>query len=148
MLSLSNAFNKDDLDWLINDSDVFWEEQAEEFITWFSKWDIIQEWNFSDITISWFKNAKLNVSYNCIDRHLEKRGDQIAIIWEGDNPDDQKYITYRELHEEVCKFSNVLKSRGIKKGDCIYYDGVAGHDIAYNDTMYRVIRARDIVIVE
>ena len=103
----------------INDSDVFWEEQAEEFITWFSKWDIIQEWNFSDITISWFKNAKLNVSYNCIDRHLEKRGDQIAIIWEGDNPDDQKYITYRELHEEVCKFSNVLKSRGIKKGDCI-----------------------------
>ena len=56
----------------INDSDVFWEEQAEEFITWFSKWDIIQEWNFSDITISWFKNAKLNVSYNCIDRHLEK----------------------------------------------------------------------------
>tara|TARA_Y100000741_G_scaffold93236_1_gene69198 strand:+ start:6200 stop:8137 length:1938 start_codon:yes stop_codon:yes gene_type:complete len=103
----------------INDSDVFWEEQAEEFITWFSKWDIIQEWNFSDITISWFKNAKLNVSYNCIDRHLEKRGDQIAIIWEGDDPDDQKYITYRELHEEVCKFSNVLKSRGIKKGDCI-----------------------------
>ena len=103
----------------INDSDVFWEEQAEEFIAWFSKWDIIQEWNFSDITISWFKNAKLNVSYNCIDRHLEKRGDQIAIIWEGDNPDDQKYITYRELHEEVCKFSNVLKSRGIKKGDCI-----------------------------
>ena len=103
----------------INDSDVFWEEQAEEFITWFSKRDIIQEWNFSDITISWFKNAKLNVSYNCIDRHLEKRGDQIAIIWEGDDPDDQKYITYRELHEEVCKFSNVLKSRGIKKGDCI-----------------------------
>ena len=103
----------------INDSDVFWEEQAEEFIAWFSKWDIIQEWNFSDITISWFKNAKLNVSYNCIDRHLEKRGDQIAIIWEGDDPDDQKYITYRELHEEVCKFSNVLKSRGIKKGDCI-----------------------------
>jgi len=103
----------------INDSDVFWEEQAEEFITWFSKWDIIQEWNFSDITISWFKNAKLNVSYNCIDRHLEKRGDQIAIIWEGDDPGDQKYITYRELHEEVCKFSNVLKSRGIKKGDCI-----------------------------
>ena len=103
----------------INDSDVFWEEQAEEFITWFSKWDIIQEWNFTDITISWFKNAKLNVSYNCIDRHLEKRGDQIAIIWEGDDPDDQKYITYRELHEEVCKFSNVLKSRGIKKGDCI-----------------------------
>ena len=104
----------------INESDTFWGEQAEKFLTWFSKWDKIQEWNYDkNVNISWFTNAKLNVSYNCIDRHLDEKGDQVAIIWEGDEPDHQKYITYRELHEEVCKFANVLKSRGIKKGDCI-----------------------------
>ena len=104
----------------INESDTFWGEQAEKFLTWFSKWDKIQEWNYDkNVNISWFTNAKLNVSYNCIDRHLDEKGDHVAIIWEGDEPDNQKYITYRELHEEVCKFANVLKSRGIKKGDCI-----------------------------
>ena len=103
----------------INESDVFWEEQAEEFLTWFSKWDKVQQWDYNDVNIKWFTKAKLNVSYNCLDRHLEKRGDQIAIIWEGDEPDVDKRITYRELHAEVCKLANVLKSRGIKKGDCI-----------------------------
>ena len=69
-----------------------------------------------------FSNAKLNVSYNCIDRHLEAHGDQIAIIWEGDEPEDDAKITYKELHTNVCKFANALKSRGVKKGDrvCIY----------------------------
>ena len=103
----------------INESDIFWEEQAEEFLTWFSKWDKVQQWDYHDVNIKWFTKAKLNVSYNCLDRHLEKRGDQIAIIWEGDEPDVDKRITYRELHAEVCKLANVLKSRGIKKGDCI-----------------------------
>ena len=103
----------------INESDIFWEEQAEEFLTWFSKWDKVQQWDYNDVNIKWFTKAKLNVSYNCLDRHLEKRGDQIAIIWEGDEPDVDKRITYRELHAEVCKLTNVLKSRGIKKGDCI-----------------------------
>ena len=103
----------------INESDIFWEEQAEEFLTWFSKWDKVQQWDYNDVNIKWFTKAKLNVSYNCLDRHLEKRGDQIAIIWEGDEPDVDKRITYRELHAEVCKLANVLKSRGIKKGDCI-----------------------------
>ena len=103
----------------INESDIFWEEQAEEFLTWFSKWDKVQQWDYNDVNIKWFTKAKLNVSYNCLDRHLEKRGDQIAIIWEGDEPDIDKRITYRELHAEVCKLANVLKSRGIKKGDCI-----------------------------
>ena len=103
----------------INESDIFWEEQAEEFLTWFSKWDKVQQWDYNDVNIKWFTKAKLNVSYNCLDRHLEKRGDQIAIIWESDEPDVDKRITYRELHAEVCKLANVLKSRGIKKGDCI-----------------------------
>ena len=103
----------------IEQSDIFWEEQAEKFLTWFSKWDKVQQWDYKNVGIKWFTNAKLNVSYNCLDRHLEERGDQVAIIWEGDEPDVDKHITYRELHQEVCKFANVLKSRGARKGDCI-----------------------------
>jgi acetyl-CoA synthetase len=101
----------------IKEPDSFWAEQAEEFVTWFKKWDKVQEWDFKDANIEWFKGAKLNVSYNCLDRHLESRGDQIAIIWEGDDPNVDKKITYNELHEAVCRFANVLKERGVKKGD-------------------------------
>jgi acetyl-CoA synthetase len=102
----------------IDDPEAFWAEQAEQYISWFSKWDKVQDWSFKgDVHIEWFKGAKLNVSYNCLDRHLESRGDQTAIIWEGDDSAEDRHITYRELHEDVCKFSNVLKSRGIKKGD-------------------------------
>ncbi len=106
----------------IEDSDAFWAEQAEEFVTWTKKWDKVLEWDFSKADIKWFKGGKLNVAYNCLDRHLESRGDQTAIIWEGDDPGDDKRITYRELYEDVCKLGNVLKSRGVKKGDrvCIY----------------------------
>ena len=101
----------------IDDPDTFWAEQADRFITWYKKWDRVQDWNYQDVSIKWFINAKLNVSYNCLDRHLKKKGDDIAIIWEGDNPDDDAKMTYRELHEQVCRFANVLKSRGVKKGD-------------------------------
>ncbi len=106
----------------INDADAFWAEQAEEFLSWSSKWDKVQEWDFTDAQINWFKGGKLNVSYNCLDRHLEKRGDQVAIIWEGDDPEEDRQITYRELHDEVCRFANALKSRGVQKGDrvCLY----------------------------
>ncbi len=106
----------------IEDSDAFWAEQAEEFVTWTKKWDKVLEWDFSKADIKWFKGGKLNVAYNCLDRHLDSRGDQTAIIWEGDDPGDDKRITYRELYEDVCKLGNVLKSRGVKKGDrvCIY----------------------------
>ncbi|HIF51021.1 MAG TPA: acetate--CoA ligase [Thiotrichaceae bacterium] len=103
----------------INDANAFWGEQADEFLSWFSKWDKVQEWDYNDVNINWFKGGKLNVSYNCLDRHLETRGDQVAIIWEGDDPDVDKNITYKELHEEVCKLANVLKARGVKKGDRI-----------------------------
>ncbi|MEW8299501.1 MAG: acetate--CoA ligase [Candidatus Thiodiazotropha sp.] len=103
----------------ISDPEGFWGEQAEKYVTWFKKWDKVIDWSFGkdDLHIEWFKGATLNVSYNCLDRHLESRGDQTAIIWEGDNPEEDRKISYRELHEEVCKFANVLKSRGVKKGD-------------------------------
>lgn len=107
----------------INNSDAFWSEQAEEFISWFSKWDKVQDWDYSnDVNINWFTGAKLNVSYNCLDRHLDTRGDQVAIIWEGDDPEEDRQITYKALHEEVCRFANALKARGVEKGDrvCLY----------------------------
>ena len=108
----------------IDDPEGFWAEQAEEFVSWYKKWDTVSDWSFDkdNLYIKWFEGGKLNVSYNCIDRHLEDRGDQVAIIWEGDDPADDLRITYRELHEHVSRLANVLKSRGVKKGDrvCIY----------------------------
>lgn len=106
----------------IEDSDGFWADQAETFIDWFKPWDTVQSWDFHTGDISWFRGARLNASYNCLDRHLEKRADQTAIIWEGDDPEESRRISYRELHEEVCRFSNALKGIGVKKGDrvCIY----------------------------
>jgi acetyl-CoA synthetase len=106
----------------LENPDEFWAEQAEEFLTWFKRWDKV---HYSDLTkgdIRWFEGGKLNVSYNCLDRHLDKHGDRTAIIWEGDEPDQHKHITYRELHESVCRFANVLKDRGVRRGDrvCIY----------------------------
>ncbi len=104
----------------IDDPEGFWSEQAENYISWFKPWDTVSNWSFSDdVHIKWFEGAELNVSYNCLDRHLQQRADQIAIIWESDDPNEDRKITYAELHEEVCKFSNVLKSRGVKKGDCV-----------------------------
>ncbi|MFC1664515.1 acetate--CoA ligase [Pseudomonadota bacterium] len=101
----------------IEDSDGFWAEQAEKFVSWFKPWDTVQNWDYHKADIRWFEGAKLNVAYNCLDRHLDSRGDQVAIIWESDDPNVDKHITYKELHQEVCKFANVLKDRGVKKGD-------------------------------
>jgi len=101
----------------IDDPDGFWAEQANEFLDWSKPWDTVRDYDYKKGHIRWFDGAKLNVSYNCLDRHLEKRGDQTAIIWEGDDPNDDKKISYRELHEDVCKLANVLKSRNVKKGD-------------------------------
>lgn len=100
----------------------FWAEQAKTFVTWFKEWDKVQDCNYYEGKIQWFDGAKLNVSYNCLDRHLSTRGDQVAIIWEGDNPKVDKKITYRDLYERVCRLANVLKAQGVKKGDriCIY----------------------------
>ncbi|TDY02585.1 acetate--CoA ligase [Thiohalophilus thiocyanatoxydans] len=108
----------------IDDPEGFWAEQAEKFLSWYKPWDRVLDWSYDadNLYIKWFEGGKLNVAYNCIDRHLEQRGDQTAIIWEGDDPNDAKHITYRELHEQVSKLANVLKERGINKGDrvCIY----------------------------
>ena len=102
----------------VQDPEGFWSEQAEQYLTWFKKWDKTLDWSFGeDVHVKWFDGGKLNVAYNCLDRHLETRGDQVAIIWEGDDPNEDRKITYRELHAEVSKFANVLKSRGVKKGD-------------------------------
>jgi acetyl-CoA synthetase len=97
--------------------DAFWAKEAER-LTWSRKPTKIKNTSFEgDVSIKWFEDGELNVCYNCVDRHLEKRADQVAIIWEGDNPDVDKKITYRELHQKVCKTANVLKSMGVKKGD-------------------------------
>jgi len=106
----------------IDDAETFWAEQASEFLTVFETWDQVSSSDFTTATATWFRGAKLNASYNCIDRHLEKRGDQTAIIWEGDEPDEDLKINYRDLHEAVCRLSNALKARGVRKGDrvCIY----------------------------
>lgn len=106
----------------LRDPKNFWSEQAEKFVTWFKRWNEIVTGNFATLNVQWFTQGKLNACYNCIDRHLEKRARQTAIIWEGDNPNESKKITYTELYEDVCRFANVLKKQGIRKGDrvCIY----------------------------
>ncbi|HRC68815.1 MAG TPA: acetate--CoA ligase [Candidatus Competibacter denitrificans] len=106
----------------VDDPEGFWAEQADQFITWSKRWNKVLDWDFTKGHIRWFEGGKLNVSENCLDRHLATRGDQVAIIWEGDNPSEDKKITYRQLHQDVCKFANALKSLGVKKGDrvCIY----------------------------
>jgi acetyl-CoA synthetase len=101
----------------VTDPEGFWGEVAKR-IDWFEPFTSVKSGDFTgDIQIKWFEGGKLNVSYNCIDRHLDKRADQVAIIWESDDPKVHRKLTFRELHEQVCKFANVLKSLGLKKGD-------------------------------
>ena len=106
----------------IDDPSGFWAEQAEAFLSWDQPFDNVLDWNFDKGHIRWFEGGKLNACYNCVDRHLDSRGDQTALIWEGDDPADDARITYRELYEQVCRLANVLKSRNVRKGDrvCIY----------------------------
>jgi acetyl-CoA synthetase len=106
----------------IENPDQFWAEQAAEFLQWESPWQTVRDVDFSKGEATWFGGGKLNVAVNCIDRHLAKRADQTAIIWEGDEPTDDKKISYRELHDNVSRLGNVLRDRGVKKGDrvCIY----------------------------
>ncbi len=106
----------------VDNSDQFWAEQAHKFLHWEKKWHQISDNNFQEAKINWFIGGQLNVCYNCIDRHLPHKKDQVAIIFEGDEPDSYENITYSELHQKVCRLANALKQRGIKKGDrvCIY----------------------------
>ena len=122
----SNAYIKNfdeykaEYDRSISDPEGFWAEKADEY-HWFKKWDTVREFNYDvrkgPVSIKWFEGGQTNIAYNCLDRHLETKGDQTAIIWEGNEPGEQREITYNELHAEVSKFANVLKSRGVKKGD-------------------------------
>jgi acetyl-CoA synthetase len=102
----------------VNDPDGFWGEQSKR-LHWYKAPTKIKNTSYApdNVSIKWFEDGTLNCAYNCIDRHLEKRGDQTAIIWEGDDPKDDKKITYKQLHAEVCRFANVLKAQGVKKGD-------------------------------
>ncbi|TXB64046.1 acetate--CoA ligase [Vicingus serpentipes] len=106
----------------INNPNEFWAEKAKHFY-WREQWDSVLEWDFKEPNVKWFVNGKLNITENCLDRHLETIGGKVAIIWEPNNPNEEVVkLTYRQLHEQVCKFANVLKNNGAKKGDriCIY----------------------------
>ncbi len=106
----------------INQPDAFWARQAERFLQWDRKWDRVSDCDFAAGRIRWFEGAKLNVTTNCIDRHLPARANQTALLWEGDDPANSLAISYQQLHYSVCRFANALKARGVKKGDrvCIY----------------------------
>src|SRR6187431_40453 len=102
----------------VADPNGFWAEQAKR-LDWMKPFHKVENVSFApgNISIKWFEDGVLNAAWNCIDRHLEKRGDQTAIIWEGDDPSQSRRITYRELHDEVCKMANILRLRNVKKGD-------------------------------
>ena len=104
----------------VRDPEAFWAEVAETF-HWYKKWDSVRSYNYDvdkgPISITWFEGGKTNITYNNLDRHLDTRGDQTAILWEGNAIGEERTLTYRELHAEVCRCANVLKSRGVKKGD-------------------------------
>ena len=104
----------------LDKNEDFWSEEAKR-IQWMKPFTKVKDvsYELSDLHIKWFYDGSLNASSNCIDRHLDKKGEEIAIIWEGDNPNESKKITYRELYSEVCKFANALKNNGAKKGDRI-----------------------------
>lgn len=107
----------------VRNPEAFWEEIAEEHFVWRKKWDNVLSWDFTKPEVKWFEGAKLNITENCIDRHLPTRGTKTAIIFEPNDPkEDAQHITYRQLHERVCRMANVLLENGIKKGDrvCIY----------------------------
>lgn len=102
--------------------EIFWAEQAQQHLQWMEPWQQVMDCDLSQARIRWFTGAKLNVSVNCLDRHLATRGEQTALIWEGDDPQVSQKVTYRQLYQHTCRLANVLKARGVKKGDrvCIY----------------------------
>jgi acetyl-CoA synthetase len=106
----------------IEDPEGFWSEQADAFVSWSARWNKVLDWDFTRGHVRWFDGGRLNACFNCVDRHLTTRGAQTAIIWEGNEPDESRTITYRELHEQVCRLANVFRDRGIGKGDrvCVY----------------------------
>jgi acetyl-CoA synthetase len=120
--AINLARYKEMYDQSVNSPDTFWAEQAKSFLTWQKPWTQVTKSDLRKGEVAWFVDGKLNVSVNCIDRHLPARANQTAIIWEGDDPSEDQFITYQELHDRVCRLANALRERGVKKGDrvCIY----------------------------
>ena len=118
----------------VGDPNAFWAEEAKR-IHWYRHFTKVKDTSFDphNVSIKWFEDGTTNAAYNCIDRHLHTRGDQVAIIWEGDDPKDSKKITYRELHDEVCRFANVLRNRNVEKGDrvTIYLPMIPGSGVRH-----------------
>src|SRR5499427_10169959 len=113
-----SAKYKEMYDRSIKDPKGFWAEHAKR-VDWIKAPTKIDNWSYApgNISIKWFEDGVLNVAHNCVDRHLAKRGNQTAIIWEGDDPSQSRYITYKELHDEVCRMANILRTRNVKRGD-------------------------------
>ncbi len=101
----------------LSSPDEFWAEQAEQYLSWEKKWDVVVSSDFEEARIKWFEGGILNAAYNCLDRHIEKLGDKPAYHWEGELPDKSRTVTYLELYERVNKFAAFLRSRGVKRGD-------------------------------
>jgi len=110
----------------IDDPDTFWAEQADKYLAWDKKWDFVLKYDFHEAKIEWFGGGKLNASFNCLDRHMDKIKDKIAYYWEGDRPGDAKTYTYGDLYDRVNRFAAVLKSRGIQKRRPGHY--LSAHD--------------------
>ena len=106
----------------IEDPDGFWADQARQRLDWIDEWNVVSDWDLPSGNVAWFLGGRLNACVNCVDRHLPARADRAAIIWEGDDPADDRTITYQELHDDVCRLANALRSRGVRRGDrvCIY----------------------------
>jgi len=103
----------------LNDPEGFWGEQADKYVSWYHRWDKVLSYDFNEARVEWFQGASLNASYNCLDRHLDSIGDKIAYYWEGDNPEDRKKLSYKELYHKVVKAAAALKKQGVKRGDRI-----------------------------
>lgn len=123
---MSTLFSKSNYDalyqWSLSDPEAFWDSQAKQYLDWIAPWSEVFVQDPNRTHAQWFNGAKINVAYNCVDRHLKEHGDKVAIIWESDDASEVIKVTYKQLHEKVCKFSNVLKAKNVKKGDrvCIY----------------------------
>jgi len=116
---LTESKYKEQYELSVRDPQRFWADKALQFVTWFQPWDEVLSGSFDTLDVAWFKGGKLNAAYNCLDRHLADNAATTALIWEGDDPNEVLKLTYFELHQKVCQFSNVLKKLQVKKGDCV-----------------------------
>ena len=130
----------------VNDPEGFWGEHGKR-IHWFTPYSQVKDVSFGpgNVHIKWFHDGTTNASYSCIDRHLAGKKDDVAIIWEGDDPGEDKHITYGELHEAVCRLANALKARGVKKGDRVLFSKYAGTEITLEGEERLILREDDVL---